>query len=267
MLMVGLCSHNLRKSSCCAEATGTVGTAGAFTNEEACHLVFGGKLFVQGGSGKTCKDERRPLLGDISLGAVAGRQQPRRPKGYHKLSVKYLYIGYQPGFIAPLRPESVHIIRHLLRMQWKWLPRVILRYSSWTKMGVCTVCDGIYTSTWWKGINLCLFLVIWLHSKYKSFLFTLRVESLICWFCSDGLFLVGERKIWDIRKKRFSLVVFPICFILNTYHSIRRRGQFSGRGLLGRHRWLRVVLSRSLKATQKENTRLLNFCAAYYETK
>lgn len=174
MLMVGLCSHNLRKSSCCAEATGTVGTAGAFTNEEACHLVFGSKLFVQGGSGKTCKDERRPLLGDISLGAVAGRQQPRRSKGYHKLSVKYLYIGYQPGFIAPLRPESVHIIRHLLRMQWKWLPRVSLRYSSWTKMGVCTVCDGIHTSTWWKGINLCLFLVISIHSKYKSFLFTLR---------------------------------------------------------------------------------------------
>lgn len=102
MLMVGLCSHNFRKSSCCAEATGTVGTAGAFTNEEACHLVFGGKLFVQGGSCKTYKDERRPLLGDISLGAVAGGQQPRRSKGYHKLSVKYLYIGYQTGIYSAL---------------------------------------------------------------------------------------------------------------------------------------------------------------------
>lgn len=159
----------------------------------------------------------------------------------------------------------------------KWLPRVILRLSSWTKMGVCTVCDGIHTSTWWKGINICLFLVLWIHSKYKSFLFTLRVDPPVkghpyCVPVANMLilfrrFLVGERKIWDIRKKRFSLVVFPICFIPNRYHSIRLGGQFSGRGLLGRHRWLRVVLSRSLKATQKENTRSLNFCAAYYETK
>lgn len=143
--MVGLCSHNFRKSSCWAEATGTVGTAGAFTNEEACHLVFGGKLFVQGGSCKTCKDERRPLLGDICLGAVAGGQQPRRWKGYHKLSVKYLYIGYQPGFIAPLCPESAHIIRHLLRMQWKWLPLTPFKLDQ----------NGGMYSMWWNTyINL-----------------------------------------------------------------------------------------------------------------
>lgn len=108
--MVGLCSNNLPKSSCWAGASCTLGTAGTFTNEEACHLVFGGKLFVRGGDCKTCKDKRCPLFADISLGAVAGRQQPRCSKGYHKLCVKYLYIGYQPGFIAPLCPESVHII-------------------------------------------------------------------------------------------------------------------------------------------------------------
>lgn len=110
MLMVGLRSNHLPKSPCWAGATGTVGTAGTFTNEEACRFVFGGKLFVQGGDCKTRKDERRPLFGDISLGAVADRQQPRRSKGYRKLRVNHLYIRDQPGVIVFLCPESVHII-------------------------------------------------------------------------------------------------------------------------------------------------------------
>lgn len=70
MLMVGFCSNHWPKSSCWAGATGTVGTAGTFTNEEACHLVSDGKLFVQGGDCKTCKDERRPLFGDYVWGLL-----------------------------------------------------------------------------------------------------------------------------------------------------------------------------------------------------